>query len=202
MKTIPRLMMVLTLSVTIALAQSVANSAGPERGFIDENHDGINDWFRDVNGDGINDIDRKTYRHTFRFQDQNRDGFNDLFVDEDGDGVNDLNAKFGDANKAGGSENIIDTDHNWINDITGEIYTRRNLGGSRYGFILEEYQEKLSDFTDQNGDGQDDRLARREGLQEQRMDRFIDADGDGVCDQRGFYRHRKGSGNRGSGRKP
>ncbi len=194
--------MVFTIVATLGFSQSTPNEARSVRGFIDENHDGINDWFRDANGDGINDIDQKSYRHTFRFQDQDRDGRNDLFMDEDGDGVNDLNAKFGDANKDGWSENIIDNDHNWINDITGEIYTRRNLGGSRYGFVLEEYREKLSDFTDQDGDGQDDRLAKREGLQEQRMDRFIDADGDGVCDQRGFYRHRKGSSSRGSGRKP
>lgn len=193
--------MALTISLTIASAQSLASNSGLARGFIDQNHDGINDWFRDTNGDGINDVDQKTYRHTFRFQDQNRDGINDIFRDEDGDGVNDLDAKFGDADKDGWSENIIDTDHNWINDITGEIYTRRSLGGSRYGFVLEEYQEKLKDYTDTDGDGQDDRTAKREGMQEQRMDRFIDADGDGVCDQRGFYRHRKGS-SHGSGRKP
>lgn len=200
MKTALRFLMAIMVGLTAALAQTSINNASQARGFIDQNHDGINDWFRDANGEGINDVDQKTYRHTFRFQDQNKDGINDIFKDEDGDGVNDLDSKFGDTDKDGWSENIIDTDRNWINDITGEIYTRRDLGGYRYGFVLEEYQEKLSDFTDKDGDGQDDRAQKREGMQEQRMDRFIDADGDGVCDQRGFYRHRKAG--HGSGRKP
>ncbi len=47
-------------------------------------------------------------------------------------------------------------------------------------------------FSDENGDGIDDRLARRgKGMQGGR-DKFIDADGDGICDGReagiGFHR--------------
>lgn len=187
MKIAFRFLTVFIIGLTIAMAQTKRENVG----FTDQNHDGINDWFRDSNGDGINDVDQKTYQHAFRFQDQDKDGLNDLFRDEDGDGVNDLNSKFADLDRRGWTENIIDSDRNWINDITGEIYTRRSLGGYRYGFVLEEYQEKLSDFTDEDSDGQDDRVAKRENFQRARLDRFIDADGDGVCDQRGFYRHRR-----------
>ncbi|MFA6742989.1 MAG: hypothetical protein WCS36_02155 [Candidatus Neomarinimicrobiota bacterium] len=197
MRTIIHLLIIGTVCLTVSLAQTNEQDREMRRGFVDQNQDGINDWFQDANGDGINDIDQKRYRHNFRFQDRDQDGINDLYRDADGDGVNDLDSKFTDADGDGRSENIIDADKDWINDITGEIYTRRDLGGYRYGFILEEYHEQLKDFTDRDGDGQDDRVQKREGMQEQRrMDRFIDTDGDGVCDQRGFSRHRQ------SGRRP
>jgi len=192
MKTIIHLLIIGTICWSVSVAQTNESNREKMHGFVDQNQDGINDWFQDANGDGINDVDQKTYRHTFRFQDRDDDGINDFYKDADGDGVNDLDSRFTDTNGDGWSENIVDADKDWINDITGEIYTRRDLGGYRYGFVLEEYHEQLKDFTDRDGDGQDDRVQKRGGMQEQRrVDRFIDADGDGVCDQRGFSRHRQ-----------
>jgi len=47
-------------------------------------------------------------------------------------------------------------------------------------------------FVDENGDGIDDRGGQRQGRMKQQMDRFIDLDGDGICDGRerglGFQR--------------
>jgi hypothetical protein len=162
------------------------------RGFLDRNKDGINDWFRDANGDGINDVDHQPYPHEFTFVDQNGDGINDHFIDEDGDGVNDLAAR-GLTRDKGRHTNVIDNNRDWINDITGEIYNRRNLMGNRYGFILEERGVRVKDFVDQDGDGHDDRFARDgQGIRRRSMDHFIDRDGDGICDDRGFDRHRYG----------
>jgi len=163
------------------------------RGFLDRNKDGINDWFRDADGDGINDVDNQPFPHRFRFADQDRNGLNDLFIDEDGDGVNDLKTDFVDYDGDGWNDNILDNNKDWINDITGEIYNRRNLRGGRYGFILEERGIRVKDFVDKDNDGHDDRFNQGgPGMRRRRMDHFVDRDGDGICDDRGFDRHRFG----------
>ena len=160
-------------------------------GFIDQNADGKNDWFCDADGDGINDINQKSYAHSFHFSDINKDGLNDNYVDKDGDGVNDLKSKYSDENGDGWNDNIIDTDKNWINDITGLIYNRRSSGGDRFGWVLEESAFHIENYLDENQDGQYDnrRFIPRQNNTGGR-DRFIDNDGDGVSDGRGFFRHR------------
>jgi len=184
----PLLRSAVALLLFVAFAGAQPNSQ--PRGFIDMDRNGVNDWFRDVNGDGINDVDGQPYPHSYRFIDANNDGHNDLFSDADGDGVNDLNAHWNDRDGDGWCEDIIDTNRDWINDITGNRYNRRLLGGGRYGFIIEETRQQVHNYRDQDGDGQDDRMQRQQGKQPV-MDRFIDADGDGVCDQRGFNQHRR-----------
>ncbi|MBN2282010.1 MAG: hypothetical protein JXQ65_15615 [Candidatus Marinimicrobia bacterium] len=167
-------------------------------GFFDENHDGINDSFCDKNGDGINDVTHQHYQHNFIFEDRNGDGINDFFVDEDGDGVNDLAKSFTDHDGDGWNDNVIDNNHDWINDITGLVYDLRHFHGGRYGMVLEEIGFRVENYNDINNDGRYDDF----GLFRRRMgsDQFIDNDGDGMFDGRGFNKHRKNS-NRSKGRK-
>jgi len=158
-----------------------------ERGFVDKDHDGINDIFCDKNGDGINDIDNQKYQHNFQFEDKNEDKVNDLFVDTDGDGVNDLAKSFIDNDGDGWNDNVIDHDKNWINDITGLVYDLRHFHGQRYGKILEEIGITVKNYVDVDNDGSFD----NRGQYRRRMDRFIDRNGDGVFDGRGFRKHQE-----------
>ncbi|NOY79266.1 MAG: hypothetical protein GXO76_15545 [Calditrichaeota bacterium] len=168
----------------ISYAQDKPSKIHPV-GWIDQNHDGINDLFRDANGDGINDVTKKPYPHTFRFVDANKDGTNDVFIDADGDGVNDLIAEHKNLIP------VIDADHDGKNDITGQPYSPKNWGGGKYGFWDEQKGRIQMGFVDENGDGIDDRMAafkehRKElGKNHHKMkDRFIDEDGDGISDMR------------------
>lgn len=160
-------------------------------GFIDNDSNGINDWFCDVNGDGINDIDGKAYRHSFRYQDMDADGINDLYRDEDGDGVNDLSTSSIDLNNDDRNDNVLDTDRDWINDVTGLIYNRRITGGDRYGMVLEDMGYRVENYLDENMDGHFDNSRLIFSPENHPgKDVFIDEDGDGVSDGRGFFRHR------------
>ncbi|MBP1657285.1 MAG: hypothetical protein H6Q31_1886 [Bacteroidetes bacterium] len=50
-------------------------------------------------------------------------------------------------------------------------------------------------FRDENGDGIDDRIERRGKGKGAKKDRFVDADGDGICDERtGGLGFRRGAG--------
>lgn len=46
--------------------------------------------------------------------------------------------------------------------------------------------DKKSDFIDENANGVDDRMEQQQGVGKQRRmrDRFVDLDGDGICDGR------------------
>ncbi|RCK73346.1 MAG: hypothetical protein IGBAC_0192 [Ignavibacteriae bacterium] len=46
--------------------------------------------------------------------------------------------------------------------------------------------EKKSDFIDENANGVDDRIEKQQGVGKQKRlrDRFVDLDGDGICDGR------------------
>lgn len=192
-KTLKIVVVLVIIMLSLMAFAQTASDLKP-RGFIDLNNDGINDWFCDANGDGINDIDNQPYRHTFQFQDRNGDGINDLFVDKDGDGVNDLVTGFVDLDGDGWNDNVIDCNHDWINDITGLRYNRRNPGGGRYGFIWEERggisRGAHNAERDENAPGSPSpNMQHRRGV-----DQFIDTDGDGINDNRGFDRHRQGSG--------
>ncbi|MDZ7261524.1 MAG: hypothetical protein ONB05_05400 [candidate division KSB1 bacterium] len=198
-------------------------------GFIDRDRNGINDLFCDANGDGINDVTGKPYPHPFDFEDKNNDGINDLWVDRDGDGVNDLMFQLGkkpspaqrkiwvdkdgdgildqDARPAPvleAGKYVLDMNKDGKNDITGLEFASDNPKGHRFGFVDEELGEQFQDFRDKDGDGMDDRIKPGRGPLGQGRpsgmhDYFIDRDGDGIHDGRGF-RHR-GEGKRQEGRK-
>jgi hypothetical protein len=167
-------------------------------GWLDQNKDGINDKFQDANGDGINDVTKEKYEHHFKFADKNKDGVNDIFVDKDGDGVNDLGTKFIDKNKDSINDNVLDFNKDGINDITGLKYKKDNLMGYRYGIVEEEAKIKHKKFIDENGDGMHDPISKRMCFQDENADgindRFVDNDGDGICDGRrfGYRRNRMG----------
>ncbi len=157
-------------------------------GFPDVDGNGVNDLFCDVNGDGINDVDGKAYPHDFEYYDLNGDGKNDTFQDADGDGVNDLISRPPDSElESRPFIRVIDVDRNWVNDITGEVYNRREYGGDRFGFILEESQLRLSADEMKNRSS----LTGPVRAKGPARDCFIDRDGDGVSDGRSFNRHRK-----------
>lgn len=157
-------------------------------GWVDQNKDGKNDVFQDANGDGINDITKKKYEHKFAYKDTNRDGINDIFVDQDGDGVNDNSVAFADKNHDGINDNVLDFDKDGVNDITGVTYKNHDLGGYRFGIIIEELRLTLDRFVDQDGDGKHDRLPKILSFSDEDADgindRFVDSDGDGICDWR------------------
>lgn len=165
-------------------------------GWSDQNKDGINDLFQDANGDGINDVTKKRYDHKFIFKDANKDGINDIFVDRDGDGVNDISVAFMDRDRNRISDNVLDYDGDGINDVTGVKYKNHDLGGYRFGIVIEELKLTLSQFVDQDGDGKHDHLTKIMSFSDEDADgindRFIDSDGDGVCDGRRLgYRGRR-----------
>ena len=216
LKYITILFCVIGFNTGYAQAQSLNDVVG----FVDQNRDGINDLFSDVNGDGINDKTGKSYQHSFEFEDKNGDGINDLWVDSDGDGVNDrlgevlkkmsqwidrdgdgiLDEEVGQLRGKGLKLHVLDVNGDGCNDVTGNRYTGRDLYGYRYGNVDEEMDLKDPDFLDKDGDGMNDRFKERSLTRQQdreRMDRFIDADGDGIADDRGLERMRRNGGKKG-----
>lgn len=189
-----------------------SQETSPVSGFVDSDHDGINDQFQDANGDGINDVNGQPYPHDFKYQDRDNDGHNDLWADADGDGVNDLLANFqgsqrwvdmdGDGIMDEGSgmlrgnalkAQVLDSNGDGKNDITGEEITRESLGGYKYGQVDEESGIRDRGFVDADGDGMNDRSAYGTTInrgQSQGVDVFIDLDGDGISDDRGLGRLR------------
>lgn len=183
---------------------STAQDAPPRAGFIDRNGDGRNDWFQDADGDGVNDMDGRPYPHEFEYRDEDRDGRNDLWADSDGDGVND---RLADIQRSGThwvdrdgdgildavrplrgralKAHVLDADHDGRNDITLQPYSGSDLGGYRFGNIIEESGTEDPHYRDLDGDGMNDndRFGQEQGRQ---MDRFLDSDGDGIADDRGF----------------
>lgn len=187
-------------------------------GFVDQNKDGTNDRFRDANGDGVNDVDQKPYSHLFQFRDQNQDGLNDLWQDNDGDGVNDLmvlilkergiRPKLPWIDRDGDgvldpdvkpvyevelTEFVLDSNQDKKNDVTGLAFTKDNVMGFRYGCIDEDLNHEIKKFEDKNGDGMHDKFETRWLKQQpdapgRNHDYFIDSDGDGIADGRGFGR--------------
>ncbi len=144
-------------------------------GYIDKNHDGINDLYCDKNGDGKNDINNKIIIPNIKFIDKNKDNINDIFVDADGDGVNDIyiHSRY---------NPVIDIDSNNINDITGIKYRKGYYLGFRYGNVFEEKGELDSNYIDKNNDYMDDNIIKKCNFR--KHDKFVDADNDGICDGR------------------
>lgn len=168
-------MAVAFLSVNISANAGKADG-GAFLGYIDNDKNGVNDLYFDANGDGINDLNGEmTMIQNIKYIDENRDGINDLFSDNDGDGVNDIYifSKY---------TPIIDIDDNGINDITGIRYKKGFYSGFLYGSSVEEYGIILEDYEDKNGDFSDDHI--KEEIESKRNDRFVDDDGDGICDNR------------------
>jgi hypothetical protein len=182
-----------------------ANRDGINDRFVDANGDGINDLtqqsyrhsfqFEDKNQDGINDL----------WVDRDGDGVNDLLVfclkkqgirpqiewlDQDGDGIIDAEAQ--PTFKADLRQFVLDEDSDGKNDVTGLEMKYSNVMGFRYGRIDEELNQELKKFQDKNGDGMSDQLDTRlaqimkKGNGMRQHDLFIDRDGDGLADDRGF----------------
>ena len=144
-------------------------------GYKDADRNGVNDIFVDSNGDGVNDIDKTAVCADMKFEDADDDGVNDIFVDMDGDGINDIYLL---------SKNmpVIDTNKDGINDITGMKYKKGFYNGSLTGFAIEERGIWLDDFKDDDNDFTDDEIKNEFSIN--KMDSFVDEDGDGICDNR------------------
>ena len=204
--TIISMMMTIPASITAQTTQNVT-------GYKDANRDGINDLFADADGNGINDFGGNSYSLPFEFKDENQDGVHDLWKDADGDGVNDYlgeilmqMSRWQDTDSDGirdrvqgslrGSElmqHVLDADNDGVNDITGQTYNGRDIFGYRYGNVDEEAGMIDVNFTDNNVDGMNDHFMtpeRQTDFNHGRMDRFFDADGDGIADDRGLQRLR------------
>ncbi|MBN2415304.1 hypothetical protein JXO52_05660 [bacterium] len=194
--------------LTWAVSGVLRGQSGDETaGFIDRNHDGVNDLFRDADGDGVNDLTNVAYRHSFSFEDKNGDGVNDIWTDADGDGVNDrLGTAMAEESRMVDTDGdgipdqarsglrgkrlfayVLDEDGDGRNDITGIAYAGSDLFGYRYGNVDEEKGITARQFSDSNGDGINDGFLdaqRSMQLRRQGIDIFIDADGDGIADDR------------------
>ncbi len=90
------LMASVALFLLAAPSETAAQDRGREdRGFVDENGDGMNDNARDHDGDGVPNGQDPDYvnRNPLRgngqmgFVDEDGDGINDRCLDEDGDGI-------------------------------------------------------------------------------------------------------------------
>lgn len=223
------LMVISLLLPSIFLGQS--ENPSPIIGYQDADRDGFNDLFRDANGDGINDVTNLLYPHQFQFEDKNKDGLNDLWLDRDGDGVNDLmfdllhkrgvraetpwvdrdgdgiqDENIGPKFKADLKQFVLDMNGDGRNDITGIEFFSDNAMGYRYGCIDEDHSKQIPKFRDQDGDGMHDPFANRfqHDLQYgkgRKFDYFIDSDGDGISDGRGFEKFGKQRKGQGHGRK-
>ena len=201
------------LCLQVVQGQTGDDSAHP--GFVDSDRNGINDRFCDADGDGVNDVTGEAYPHHFQFRDENGDGVNDLWTDADGDGVNDLLSRFGrsawidldgDGILDSGSgqlrgkalrAHVLDMDGDGKNDITGAAVTDDDVQGYKYGQMNEEKGSLDRGFTDLDGDGMNDRnTGQGSGQGTGRMDHFVDQDGDGIADERGWGRLRSSGRNR------
>lgn len=151
--------------------------------FLDENEDGLNDLWQDRDGDGVNDL----YPEQLK-----KKGIKARlpWIDKDGDGLidPDVKPKF----DVDLREFALDEDGDGKNDITGCEITEDNLMGYRYGNIDEENDKVITKFEDENGDGMHDQFEKRldqdlkQAARGQGNDYFIDRDGDGIADDRGF----------------
>ncbi|PIP14336.1 MAG: hypothetical protein COX48_01415 [bacterium (Candidatus Stahlbacteria) CG23_combo_of_CG06-09_8_20_14_all_34_7] len=166
------LILIFSLSV---FANGNRTDATSYYGYKDENTNGVNDIYYDINGDGMNDLNDEAISKGLIFEDKDEDGINDLFCDIDGDGVNDvyLMSKY---------TPVIDNDKDGINDITGLKYKKGFYNGYVLGLSIEEKGIWLDDYKDDNKDMGDDDM--RNDFSINRMDSFIDEDGDGICDSR------------------
>ncbi len=166
--------------------------------FEDQNKDGINDLWVDRDGDGVNDV---------MFDLLHRRGIKPEtpWVDSDGDGIRDENVR--PRFKADLREFVLDMDGDGRNDITGIEFFSDNTLGYRYGCIDEDRGMMIPKFRDNNGDGMHDPFANRFQHEMQgygkgrKYDYFIDSDGDGVSDGRGFEKFGKQKRGQGHGRK-
>lgn len=212
----------LTLIILILQFASLlpARQTGRVPTWEDRNRDGINDRFTDRNGDGRNDVNGEPYSLPVAFLDKNGDGINDLWKDCDGDGVNDylgpmlkqnqrwvdsdgdglMDARQGQLRGRALMAHVLDADGDMKNDVTGVAFNGRDVFGFRYGNVDEESGIVDDSFVDANGDGMNDRFLtpqRQSELDHGKMDRFNDADGDGIADDRRLRRGMGRGGRRG-----
>ncbi len=166
--------------------------------FEDKNKDGLNDLWIDRDGDGVNDL-------MFDLLRKRGIRAETPWVDKDGDGIQDENVK--PKYKVDLKEFVLDMDQDGKNDITGIEFFSDNTMGFRYGCIDEDRSKEIPRFRDQDGDGMHDPFANRfmhdmQGYGKGRKyDYFIDKDGDGISDGRGFEKFGKQRKGQGRGRK-
>jgi hypothetical protein len=160
----------------------------------DKNKDDLNDIWIDRDGDGVNDL-------MFDLLKKRGVKAETPWIDKNGDGIQDedIKPKF----NASLTEYVLDTDKDGKNDITGIEFTSENAMGYRFGKIDEDRSKEIKKFDDKDKDGMDDRFVNRfrhdleERVQGRAYDYFIDRDGDGISDGRGFDKigkQHKGSG--------
>ena len=174
--------------------------------FVDANGDGINDVTRHAYPHHFKFSDKDNNKINDLWVDKDGDGVNDLmvnilksegikkestWVDSDGDGIQDGNVK--PEYKVTLSRFILDTNKDKKNDITGIKFESNKIMGYRYGFIDEENSKTIKKFRDKNGDGMHDKFSNRLNTDLKNInkgcrkyDYFIDKDGDGIADGRGF----------------
>jgi len=124
------------------------------------------------------------------------------WIDKDGDGILDAGTQSEFA--ADLISFVVDANKDTINDITGLAFGKSNALGYRYGFIDEEKDKEIRNYEDKDNDGMFDNYARRfahDMKKSQLYDDFIDEDGDGIRDGRGFKRMDKRRGGQGYGKK-
>jgi len=168
--------------------------------FEDKNKDGKNDLWIDKDGDGVNDLMATILKN--RGIQAKTD-----WVDRNGDGLLDEDVMPKYATDL--SEFVLDENHDNKNDITGLEVRADNTMGYRYGYIDEERNKAINKFIDKNEDGMHDKYANRfrhdteMGARQGQYDYFIDTDGDGIGDGRGFKRRgNPNTGQRGGRNKP
>ena len=164
-------------------------------GFVDEDNDGINDWFADADGDGYCDAGKPLagypYAMNHGFTDANRDGVNDRYRDRDGDHRSDIDGRhcapsFGwvDGDGDGVHDLFRDADGDGICDLSGMPFAHsfgysdddhdgindrfRDADGDCINDLTDEPYVCMPGWVDLDGDG--------------RNDFFRDADGDGMHD--------------------
>lgn len=166
--------------------------------FEDQNKDGLNDLWIDRDGDGVNDL-------MFDLLRKRNVRVETPWIDSDGDGIQDENVKS--KYKVDLTEFVLDMDQNGKNDVTGIEFLSDNTMGYRYGCIDEDRSKEIPGFRDNDSDGMHDPFANRfmndmKGYGKGRKyDYFIDKDGDGIFDGRGFEKFGKQKKGHGHGKK-
>jgi hypothetical protein len=166
--------------------------------FEDKNRNGLNDLWIDRDGDGVNDL-------MFDLLRQRGVREETPWIDKDGDGIQDENVK--PKYKVDLKEFVLDLDGDGKNDISGIEFFSDNTMGYRYGCIDEDRSKEIPKFRDADGDGMHDPFANRfmndmQGYGKGRkFDYFIDKDGDGISDGRGYEKFGKQRKGQGHGRK-
>jgi len=167
--------------------------------FEDRDKNGINDLWIDRDGDGVNDLFIDQLKQKGTRPKQN-------WLDKDGDGILDADAR-PEFNNIDLRQFILDANQDGKNDITGLECHPDHVWGYRFGCIDEELNQFIKKYVDKNGDGMHDAFLKRfqsekeKPRHQRKYDYFLDRDGDGIADDRGFGRTKNPRGRKQQGRK-